>query len=172
MRRLLQAVRLERDAFVWMDFNDRATGDALIFVLVTRILVLLASGWSILGLTTSLSGIDVLVQAMINVAVFWLVYSGLVYATARFIFQAGGSFPTTLRIAGLAYPTFLVQIATAQLIGNNTLAFAIGSLWFVAIVTAEVRYEADLSTEKAAAAAVAGVIGWIILSSILNGGLI
>ena len=28
--RLLQTVKLQRDAFVWMDFNDRATGDAAI----------------------------------------------------------------------------------------------------------------------------------------------
>ena len=41
MRRLLQTVRFERDAVVWMDFDDRATGDAFILVAVTRFLLFL-----------------------------------------------------------------------------------------------------------------------------------
>ncbi len=122
MRRLLQAVRFERDAFVWMDFNDRATGDALIFVIVTRLLILLASGWSILGLATSVGGIETMVQAAINVAVFWLVYSGLVYATARFLLGGGGAYATTLRITGFAYPTLLLTIATGIIIPNALLS--------------------------------------------------
>lgn len=172
MRRLLQAVRFERDAFVWMDFNDRATGDAFIFVIVTRLLILLASGWSILGLATSVGGIETVVQAAINVAVFWLVYSGLVYATARFLLGGEGAYATTLRITGFAYPTLLLTIATSIFISNALLALAIGGLWFLAVVAQGVRYESDLPIEKAAVAAVAGYVGWIIVASILGGGVI
>ncbi len=51
LKALLKAMRLDRDAFVWMDFNDRATGDALVLVVVTRFLILLGLGWSLLGVT-------------------------------------------------------------------------------------------------------------------------
>ena len=40
LHRLLQAIRFDRDAYVWMDFNDRATGDGLILVAVTQLLLI------------------------------------------------------------------------------------------------------------------------------------
>ena len=48
--RLLQTIKLERDAFVWMDFNDRATGDAAILVAITQVLLAFANGVSLIGL--------------------------------------------------------------------------------------------------------------------------
>ena len=85
LSQLLRAVRLERDAFVWMDFNDRATGDALIFVAVTRLLIMLGLGGSLFGLTTSLSGFEVLIASILNALVFWLAYSGISYAITKFL---------------------------------------------------------------------------------------
>ncbi len=172
MTRLLQAVRFEREAYVWMDFNDRATGDALLLVAATRILLLLGFGFSVLGLTTSLSGIEVLLTTLINAAVFWLVYSALVHASARFLFDGEGSYATTLRITGFAHPTLLLLIATANLVGNALLALILGSLWFLVVVAQGVRHTADLPIERALAAAAAGLLGWIIVSSIFGRGLI
>lgn len=172
MRRLLQAVRLERDAFVWMDLNDRATGDALILVAVSRVLMQLGFGSSLLGLTTSLSGLEFVLAIAITAAVFWLAYSGIVYAIARFLLNGGGSYATMLRITGFAYPTLLLLIVTAQVFSNAILAFLVGSVWFVAIVAHGVRYEADLPIERAALAAAGAVIGWIVVASILGRGLI
>lgn len=170
--RLLQAVRFQRDAFVWMDLNDRATGDALVLVAVTRLLLLLGFGFSVLGLATSISGIELLIASMINAAVFWLAYSGIVYAVARFLLDGGGSYATMLRITGFAYPTLLLLIFTANVIPNAILALLVGSLWFLAVVAQGVRYEADLPRERAAIAAAAGLIGWIIVSSIFGRGII
>ncbi len=170
LRRLLQAVRLEREAFVWMGFNDRATGDAVIFIAVTQVLLLLGAGSSLFGLVLSFSGLSGLLRALIDVLVFWLVYSGVVFAVARFLFQGGGGYATIMRIVGFAYPTMLLQIASARLIGG-VLGFVVGSAWFLAVVATGVRHEADLSLGLAAASAGAGIVGWIILSSILSGGL-
>lgn len=166
--RLLQALRFERDAFVWMDFNDRATGDALILVAVGRLLILLGTGSSLFALTTSVSGIELLIRAMINAAFFWLIYSGLVYGIGRFLLQGEGSYATLLRITGFAYPTLLLLIFTAQFIENAFLALALGSLWFLAVVAQGVRYTADLPLERAALAAAGGMVGFIILSAILR----
>lgn len=170
LTRLVQAVRLERDAFVWMDFNDRATADALIFVAVTRLLILVGLGWSFFGLTTSLSGIEVLVSSILNALIFWLAYSGIAYAITKFLLNGSGNFAMFLRITGFAYPTLLVLIFTAQLGLPSWAALILGFVWFIAIVTRGIVYEGDLPNEKAVLAAIGGYVGWVIISSILGRG--
>lgn len=172
LSRLLQAIRFERDAFVWMDFNDRATGDAMLFVGVTRVLILLGAGGTILGLTTSTRGIEILFRALINAVIFWLAYAGLAYATVRFLFQKGGSYPVYLRMTGFAYPTLLLVIFTGRLGLAATAEFTLGSVWFLAIVTRGITYESDLPTDRAAIAAVLAFVGWIVLTAIMKRGLI
>lgn len=172
MQRLLQAMRFERDAYVWMDFNDRATGDALILVAVSRILLQLGFGSSLFGLATSLGGWELVINITIVAVVFWLGYSGLVYAIGKYLLGGGGSYATILRIAGFAYPTLLLIVFTARVISNIYLALIVGALWFLAIVAQGVRYTADLPLEKAAVAAGGGLVGWIIVASILGRGLI
>ena len=170
--RLLQAVRLQRDAFVWMDFNDRATGDALIFIVVTRVLMILGFGGSILGLATRFNGFAVLFRSLLNAAIFWFIYSGLTFAVARFLLQAGGSYAVYLRIVGFAYPTLLLVIFTSRISIAPLPALLLGSLWFLAVVTRGITYESDLPTERAVFVAAAGFIGWVIVVSILKYGLI
>lgn len=172
MKRLLQAVRLERDAFVWMDFNDRATADGLIFVAITRVLILLGSGWRILGLSTTINGLEVLITGILNSLIFWLAYSGITFAITKFLLNGQGQYAVFLRMAGFAYPTLLLTIFTRRLGISPTAALVLGSVWFLAIVTRGVEYEGDLPLERAALAAVGGLVGWIIISAILGRGLI
>lgn len=155
-----------------MDFNDRATGDALILVAITRFLILLGSGWTILGLTTSSTGLIILAQAMVTAAVFWLAYSGLTYAIIRFLFQADGKYAIYLRIAGFAYPTLLLLVFTSRLELPPIVALFLGAFWFFAVMTRGITYESDLPTQQAAVAAVGGLVAWVIVASILDRGLI
>jgi hypothetical protein len=168
----LQAVRLDREAFVWMNFNDRATADGLIFVVVTRFLILLGEGWTILGLTINLNGLDLLIQSALNALIFWLAYSAITYAISRFLLDGSGQYAVFLRIAGFAYPTLLLTIFTRQLGLAPIVALVLGSAWFVAVVTRGVTYEADLPPQRAILAGAGGLIGWIIISSIFSRGLI
>ena len=172
LKRLLQAVRLDRDAFVWMDFNDRATGDGLILVAVTTLLFTIAGPGSLLGLATSLTGISLLFQALIQAAIFWLAYAGLTYGIGRFLLGGEGSYATVLRIVGFAYPTLLLSLATDVLVPQPQLAFMLGSLWFIAVVASGLRYTADLPIQKAALAAVGGILAWIVIQQIFGGGLL
>lgn len=172
LKRLLQALRLERDAFVWMDFNDRATADGLIFVVVTRFLILLGEGWTILGLTTNLGGIQLLIQSILNALIFWLAYSGITFAISKYLLDGSGQFAVYLRMAGFAYPTLLLTVFTRQLGVAPIAALVLGSVWFIAIVTRGVTYEADLPPQRAVLAAAGGLIGWIIISTIFTRGLI
>lgn len=172
MSRLLQAVRLERDAFVWMDFNDRATADALIFVMVTRILILIGLGGRVLGLLPTLGFAEVLITSVLNALIFWLAFAGISFAAAKFLLGGTGTYAVFLRITGFAYPTLLLTIFTAQLELAPLVALTLGSVWFLAVVARGVQYESDLPIEKAALAALAGFVGWIIISSIFGRGAI
>jgi len=172
LKRLLQAMRLDRDAFVWMDFNDRATGDALVFVVVTRFLILLGLGWSLLGITSSFGNIEILFASIFNALVFWLAYSALTWAIAKFLFQGSGNFAMTLRIVGFAYPTLLLVLFTRYVTPNGMLAIILGAVWFLAIVAHGVRYESGLSLGLSAASGGLGFVAWVIVASILGRGFI
>lgn len=172
LKRLLQAIRLERDAFVWMDFNDRATGDALILVAGTSLALVLARGFTVLGLVSSATGIDLLIRSLMSSAIFWLAYSGLVYFVVTRLFQASGAYPLFLRVVGFAFPTMLLLIFTAQLGLAGPVAFLLGAVWFFAIVTQGIRYESDLPLEKAAGAAGLAMVFWIIITQLLGRSLI
>lgn len=170
-KRLLQAIRFERDAFVWMDFNDRATGDALIFVVATTIGLLMASGNSLFGLVRSTTGINALFSTFLDAVIFWLLFAGIVLFVVRMLFQAPAKYPLLLRTVGFAYPTLLVRIFTSRLGLPTLVEFLLGAAWFLAIVTIGVRYESELSRERAAAAVGLAIVLWVIVSAILGPGL-
>lgn len=166
LNRLLQAIRFDRDAFVWMDLNDRATGDALIIVAITQVLFLFAGGTSLFGLVTSLVSV---LSALLTTVMFWLIYSGLVYAVAVFLLRGGGHYPVYLRIAGFAFPTLLLTIATTQIFGAGLIGTLLGSLWFLLVVAYGTHYVSDLPLDRSIVAAVLGWAGWIVVSTILGG---
>lgn len=174
-RRLLQAIRFERDAFVWMDFNDRASGDALIIVAITRLLIFLGviGFGSIRGLF-SLGVWEAFILAMVQGLVFWLIFSGVAYAILRFLFQVSIGYPIVLRIAGFAYPATLVVLALVQIfppasvtsLGVITL---VANAWFFAIVAKGLDYVSDADLLKGIVAAVGGWLGYLVVSAILGG---
>jgi hypothetical protein len=173
LSRLLQVIRFQHSGYVWLDLNDRATGDALLFVVVTRFLLLLGTGWSVLGLTTSARGLEVLFLVTINAVVFWLAYAGLAYAVVRFLFQAGANYAVFLRMTGFAYPTLLLIIFTDGLGLPGVAAVTLGAVWFLAIMARGITWESDLPMERAAIVVVLAFAAWVILASIFDrGGLI
>ncbi len=167
-KRLLQAARFERDAFVWMYFNDRASGDALIFVLLTSLGLLLASGFTVFGLITSSRGINFFFGSLVSSAFFWLVYAGLVYFVVTRLFQASGTYALFMRVVGFAFPTLLLLIFTARLGLGGLGGFLLGATWFLAIVTQGIRYESDLPIEKAAGAAGVAMVLWVVVAQIFG----
>jgi Yip1 domain len=165
-QRFIETIRFDREAFVWMDFNDRATGDALILVVITQVLFMIAGGTPLLGFVT---GIGDVVAALVSTAIFWLVYSAIVYAVVRYLFRGEGTYAFYLRVAGFAFPTLLLLLFTTRFIELDPLAAVLGSLWFLAIVAYGTHYIADLPLTKAGAAAVSGYVGWVVIQSILSG---
>ena len=167
-KRLLQTVRFERDAYVWMDFNDRASGDALIFVLLTSLGLTLANGFTVFGLVTSSRGLSFLLGSLVTSAIFWLAYSGIVFFVVTRLFRASGTYALFLRIVGFAYPTMLLLIFTSQLGLPGLVGFLLGAVWFLAIVTQGVRYDSDLPIERAAGAVGLSLVIWVIVAQIFG----
>lgn len=161
--RLLQAVRLQRDAFVWMDFNDRATGDAALLVAITQILLVLGTGTSILDLLNPITLISVLISGLF----FWVIYSGAIYLISRYLLDGHGTYAIYLRITGFAYPTLLL-IIFADIVSNSfLLILLLGAAWFVIIVANGLTYTVDLPLQKAFLAAIGGYVAITIIQSIL-----
>lgn len=166
LERLIGAIRFDREAFVWMEFNDRATGDALVLVVITEVLFLIAGGTSLLGFVAGFSGT---ISSLVSTAIFWLVYSAIVYGIAKYLFRGDGIYAYYLRLAGFAFPTLLILIFTGLVINNDTVGSVLGSLWFLAVVTYGTHYIADLPLSKAALASGGGFVGWAIIQAILGG---
>jgi len=164
LSRLLQTIRLERDAFVWMDFNDRATGDAAILVGVTQILISIGLGRSLLQLLNPITLINVLIGALF----FWVVYSGAVYAVAKYLFDGHGTYASFLRITGFAYPTLLLIVFVSLFVSNPSLVLVVSGAWFVVIVANGMTYIADLALEKAFGAAIGGYVLIVIVQMIFG----
>jgi len=163
LSRLLQTIRLERDAFVWMDFNDRATGDGAILVGATQVLIALGLGASIVDLLNPFT----LVTLLINAVFLWVVYSGATYAVAKYLLDGDGTYASYLRITGFAYPTWILIVFVSIVVSEPLLVFAISGAWFVVIVGNGVMYVADLAREKAFAAAIGGFVLVVIVRAIL-----
>ncbi|MGI9666599.1 MAG: YIP1 family protein [Acidimicrobiia bacterium] len=163
--RLLQTIKLERDAFVWMDFNDRATGDAALLVAGTQVLMALGSGRSILDLLNPFTLISLLLSGLF----FWVVYSGLTYAISKYLLNGHGTFATYLRLTGFAYPTLLLIIFGNFVFDNFALVLLVGAAWFVVIVANGLTYVADIALQKGFLAAIGGYIALVVIQSIVAG---
>lgn len=157
-------MKLQRDAFVWMDFNDRATGDAAILVVITQVLLALGLGTSLFDLLRPAT----LVQLLISALFAWVIYSGAVYVVSRYLLDGSGQYATYLRLTGFAYPTLLLVIFTAIFISNGTIALAVGGAWFVVVVANGLTYTVDLPLPKAFAAAIGGFVVVVIVQAVFG----
>jgi hypothetical protein len=164
LNRLLQTVKLKRDAFVWMDFNDRATGDAAMLVAGTQVLIAIGLGLSLGQLINPLTLANVLLGGLF----FWVVYAGATYAVSRFLFDGHGAYAIYLRITGFAYPTLLVVIFVNLFVSNPLIVLIAGGAWFVVVVANGLTYVADLSIAKAASSAIGGYILMIVVQTIFG----
>jgi hypothetical protein len=147
-----------------MDFNDRATGDAAMLVAGTQLLLVLGTGTPIGDLLNPIRLISVLIAGVF----FWVIYSGATYVIVRYLFDGHGGFPIYLRITGFAYPTLLLLIFANLVIDNFLLTLVVGALWFVVVVATGITYMADLTREKAFAAAIGGYVAVTIIQAILS----
>jgi hypothetical protein len=161
VQRLIQAITFRRDAYLWMLFNDRSTGDALVLVVATQVVI-----WLGLGVP---GGFDGFLRGLFGGAWLWIVFSGIAWAVARFFMQGEGSYAPVLRVAGFAFPTRLLIILVGYLEIPWQLALVLGNLWFLAVVAAGIAVLMEIPRDRAAAAAIAGLAGYILVELIFGG---
>lgn len=167
-RRFLQTIRLERQAYVWMDFNDRATGDALVLVAITQVLMFAGFAGG-LGSLFNVGLWELLISFVLGGLVQWLLYSAIAWAIVRYIAQAAGEFATYLRFTGFATPTTLISLAVAIVLGETGLIpFVAGFIWFLAIIARGVEYESELPQERAWLVAIGALGGLLIVNAIFR----
>ncbi len=159
MQRVIGAARFDRESYLWMLWNDRAGGDAAILVLITQGL-----------LTLGLVGLDpgVFLQLFIGGLFFWLIYAGIAYAVSKYFLDGSGQFGGVMRIAGFAFPTTILVLAF-RFFMDVRLAYLASLIWFVAIVAHGLKEAMELPMEKAWIAAGSGVLGFLVVSSVLGG---
>jgi len=109
------------------------------------------------------------VGVIVNTVIFWLIYSAIVFAVAKYLFRGDGIYAYYLRLAGFAFPTLLLLILSDLFISANQIAALVGSLWFLAVVAYGTHYVADLPLSRAVIASIAGYGGWIIIQQIRQG---
>lgn len=166
--RFLDTLTLRREAFVWMDLNDRATGDALILVALTPLLqaLLFLVG---LGSLVTISGLSFLVNSVISALIQWLLYSGIAWAIVRYAIQAEADFATYLRFTGFAYPTTLLVVLIALVLNRlGLLTLLLGFAWFIVIIGRGIEYSSDLPRSQALLTAVGALIGLMIVNAIFR----
>jgi hypothetical protein len=172
-RRFVQTIRMERDAFVWMDFNDRATGDALILLLIGRFLLLIGLfGFGLRSLIDPDALIAIL-SFMFQGLVMWLIYCGAMYAILRYLLQRTTSFALLMRITGFAYPTVLVTLALVTFVnvgGRGTLFLValIGGAWYIAIVARGLGYAVEIPFWNGIAVAAGAYVGYLVVARIFG----
>jgi hypothetical protein len=164
--RFLQTLQMKRDAFVWMDFNDRATGDAFILVALTPVISFLLLIAGVRSLFSAGIG-SLLLELALGALIQWLLYSGISWAIVHYGLKSGGEFSTYLRFTGFAYPTTLVHVILILVVKHRGLViYALGYLWFLVIVSAGMGYASDLPREKALLTAAGSLIALVIVDRI------
>ncbi len=168
LRRFVQTLRMEREAYVWMDFNDRATGDALVLVAITGLLKFVGFFG---GLRTlfNVGAWDLLISFALAALIQWLLYSAIAWALVHYIVQGSGDFATYLRFTGFAYPTTLLMLAFAIVMNSRGwIPFALGFAWFIFIVGRGIEYESDLPRDKALLIAVGALGGLLVVDAVFK----
>jgi hypothetical protein len=151
-----------------MDFNDRATGDALMLVAISQVL-LFAGFAGGLGSLFNVGLWELLISFVLSGLVEWLLYAAIAWAIVRFIVQGSGEYATYLRFTGFAFPTRLITLAVAIVIGEaGWLPFLVGFAWFLAIIARGVEYESDLPAGRAWGVAIGALAGLLIVNAIFG----
>jgi len=165
-QRLWQALQLKRDAFVWMQFNQAANGDAVLIVAAVYAV------WVAFIFLLDITGLPVLQAGVFSVAAFvnlfirggfgWILGSGAVWLIVSYVFEQPARFGTVIPITGYAHaPLVLVPVAAAVgLAGGLAMLFA--GIWSAAMMVTGFQSNLDVSQERAVGLAIAPILVWLL----------
>ncbi|NNL49034.1 MAG: hypothetical protein HKO76_11795 [Acidimicrobiia bacterium] len=169
-QRLWQALQLKRDAYVWMQFNQAANGDAVLIVAAVY------AFWALFAVVFSLGGLPFLAKGDFAFSQFfslfigggfgWILGSGAVYAINTFIFESRVNFGAIVPITGYAHaPLALVPIVSRLGLPVGAALIFIG-IWSAAMMVTGFQSNLDMTQERAIGAALAAMFVWLLMVGI------
>ncbi len=173
-QRLWQALQLKRDAYVWMQFNQAANGDAVIVV------GFVYAVWVAVVFFLSVSGLPVVRAGILSVTAFitlfirggfgWILGSGAVWLIVSYVFEQPIRFGSVIPITGYAHaPLALVPVAAAVgLAGGLAMLFA--GIWSAAMMVTGFQSNLDVSQERAVGLALAPLLVWLLFVGLAPAG--
>jgi hypothetical protein len=169
-QRLWQALQLKRDAYVWMQFNQAANGDAVLIVAgVYAFWVLFAWILSTSGIPFLAAGsflIRAIVGLFISGAFAWVIGSGAVWLISNYIFESHVRFGSIIPITGYAHaPLILVPVA-ARLNFPAALAMLFAGIWAAAMMVTGFQSNLDMKQERAIGSALVALLAWVLFVGI------
>ncbi len=169
-QRLMQALQLKRDAYVWMQFNSAANGDAVLIVAGVYLFWWIVAGVGSLGglpfLRAGVFAIPEFLSLFISGAFAWILGSAAVYAISTFIFEARINFGTIVPITGYAHaPLALVPIVGLLRLPVGAAIIFLG-IWSAAMMVTGFQSNLDMTQERAIGSALTAMFVWFLLVAI------
>lgn len=171
-QRIWQALQLKRDAYVWMQFNQAANGDAVVIVASVY------AFWIVFAWLLSAGGLSIragefavvaFVGLFIRGAFGWLLGSGAVWALSNFVFERRINFGAVIPITGYAHaPLLLVPVVERLGLGAG-IGFIFAGIWAAAMMVTGFQSNLDMPQERAVGAALVGMFVWVLFVLVLRG---
>ena len=165
-QRIWQALQLKRDAYVWMQFNQAANGDAVLIVAfvyaiwMAFIFLLNVSGLPVL--TAGVFSFTEFVNLFIRGGLGWILGSGAVWLIVSYVFEQPIRFGTVIPITGYAHaPLALVPVVAAIGLAGG-LAMLVTGIWSAAMMVTGFQSNLDVSQERAVGLALAPLLVWLL----------
>ena len=169
-QRLGQALQLKRDAYVWMQCNNAANGDAVLIVAaVYAMWILFAVVFSLGGLPFLTKGefaVNGFISLFISGAFAWLLGSGAVYAISTFIFENRVRYGDIVPITGYAHAPLILVPVVARLGFPVGAALIFIGIWSAAMMVTGFQSNLDMKQERAIGAALTSMFVWLLLVGI------
>lgn len=160
IRNAINAALLRRDPYLRMVLAPDGVADGAIVVAIV---------YALLMTPLVIDGVPVVsaVRLVLSGLISWIILSGLVYLVGRHLLEGYGSFPSVMAATAIGTPVLLLSVILTPFIDPFT-ARTVVSVWLVLTLWVSARVALDLSTEKAALAAIGGWIGFIVVSAIFR----
>lgn len=172
-QRLLQALQLKRDAFVWMQFNQAANGDAVLIVAgVYAFWVIFSVLLSTTGLPFLVAGSFIaraIVELFISGAFAWILGAGAVWLIVNYIFENHVRFGTIVPIVGYAHAPLAIVPVAARLGFPSSLAILFAGIWAAAMMVVGFQSNLDLTQERAIGTTLVALFAWVLFVPIVGG---
>ncbi len=170
-RNAIGALRLRPQTFSRLLWDDYATADAVLIVVVVSAVRLAAA--VVLGRLNALGLIQGMLQIATGELIRWMVAALVLWAVSTKLLGASGRIPAVVGVTGYAYLPFVFAPLARMVLGLTGLSTwslwvdVSASLWFGLGLLVIGQTLFDLTREKAAIAAALSVVGWWLVTLIL-----